>query len=869
MKWKLFDKFRWNRSDRQIHSQENKFHRKYNAFKGILEANNRALEIIAELEQTVYLDKPFTLWFLSERSAELIRKMNSIVEDLNLLTEVKYPQLFPASEKIVHEILALLAPKPKPAPTALTMPLEQLSLENRDEVGGKAANLGEVYNRVHLPVPPGFAVTTYACQKFLDHNRLPEFIESRLRSLEIEDTEILDRECREIQSRVLNAEMPPDLENALRKAATEMKLKIDGGLRLSVRSSAASEDSEASFAGQHSTVLNVGENRLAGAYKEVVASMFNPRAVFYRRSRGYRDQDVIMSIACIAMVEAAIGGVMYTVDPNDSRHAVLMISAVYGLPVGAVDGTAATDFYQINKCSGIVERSEIAIKKNRLQSDDIDGLVQVSVSDEQAERSCLNPSQIERLRQAALRLEGHYGCALDIEWAIDGRDQLYILQTRPLKRSAKISTVPAGMQQTKALPQIDAEILLQGGAPACEGTASGIAFVLRSDHNFHHIPKGAVVVARQTSPRYVPLMGRIRAMVTDVGSVTGHMASVAREFHIPTLVGTADATDKIPHGAEITVDAVHGVVYRGRVDCLLKENNIVNPMKGSPVYQTARSLLRHIAPLNLTDPREDHFQPESCHTVHDVIRFCHEMAMQTMFRIGEDIPSRQNIAVPLRAYLPLRIYVIDLGGGLSIASRDGSAGLEHVTSLPFQALLRGMTHEKVDWSHSVGVSWKGFASIVAESVFRDPLKEGRMGGPNYAIVSGNYLNFNSRLGYHFAVVDTYCGPEVNDNYITFSFKGGAADIGRRSRRALMIARILKNMGFKVEQTGDMVRGELKKYECRYLEEKLDRIGRLTGSVQLLDMVLADDKQIDWYVEQFLRGNYTFASDDTARPPDIG
>jgi pyruvate,water dikinase len=85
----------------------------------------------------------------------------------------------------------------------------------------------------------------------------------------------------------------------------------------------------------------------------------------------------------------------------------------------------------------------------------------------------------------------------------------------------------------------------------------------------------------------------------------------------------------------------------------------------------------------------------------------------------------------------------------------------------------------------------------------------------------------------------------------------------------MIARTLKTMGFKVEQTGDMVRGELKKYECRYLEEKLDRIGRLTGSVQLLDMVLADDKQIDWYVEQFLRGNYTFASDDTARPPDIG
>ena len=120
------------------------------------------------------------------------------------------------------------------------------------------------------------------------------------------------------------------------------------------------------------------------------------------------------------------------------------------------------------------------------------------------------------------------------------------------------------------------------------------------------------------------------------------------------------------------------------------------------------------------------------------------------------------------------------------------------------------------------------------------------------------MNFNSRLGYHFAVVDAYCGSHVNDNYVTFSFKGGAADIGRRSRRALLIAKILKQLDFKVTLKGDFVRGEMKKYECAIMQEKLDMLGRLMGSVRLLDMVLSDDGRIDWYVNEFMKGNYTFA-----------
>ncbi|NVM22425.1 MAG: pyruvate, phosphate dikinase [Desulfobacterales bacterium] len=796
--------------------------------------------------------------YVLAQSEVLIGEVVSIVGDINALSGGKYPELFDAADKVAAGILAELERKKRIDETSLILSLERLSQESIADVGGKAANLGEVYNRVNLPVPHGFAVTSYACQHFVEHNNLTELIDDKLKRLDVKNTERLMEVSREIRLLILNSELPPDLERAIVQAARDLRQKIGPNMRLSVRSSATSEDSEASFAGQHSTVLNVSEENLCHAYKEVVSSTFNPRAIFYRRTKGYMDQDVIMSVACVAMIDAKVSGVMYTVDPNDSRHAVIMISAVWGLAVSAVEGSAATDFFRIDKRKRKVEVSEIATKETLLRPGVGDGLIEDPIADELKDTPCLEPEQIQMLVDYGLRLESHYGFALDIEWAIDQDNKLYILQARPLKRSLKFDAEGApekGAWRERALPGY--AVLLKGGASASDGAAAGLAYVIKSDHNLHHVPEGAIMIARQTSPRYVPVMGRVRAIVTDVGSVAGHMASVAREFRIPTLVGTGSATTTIPHGEEITVDAGNGIVYQGRAEELLKDKRAINPMKGSPIYKAVHSALKKVAPLNLTDPRQDNFKPDSCRTIHDIIRFAHEMAMQEMFRISDDLQPGENIALPLRVPLPLNIYVVDLGGGLSIdpAAREARGG--DVTCVPFNALLEGMCHKDVDWAGHVGIRWGGLASIVAESVLRDPLKEGRMGGPNYAVISGEYLNLNSRLGYHFVTVDTYCGPVVNDNYITLSFKGGAADIGRRSRRALLIASILRKLGFRVQQKGDMVRGELKKYDSALFEEKLDMLGRLLGSVRLLDMVLSDDGQVEWYVDEFFKGNYTF------------
>ncbi|MCU0560467.1 MAG: PEP-utilizing enzyme [Desulfobacterales bacterium] len=518
--FKFLEIFGKREAARQPAGSETVFHRKYKSFKRLLKANNRALEIIADLEHTIYQDKPFTFMYAVSQVEALIVEVASIARNLNALSSRNYAELEDAVQRISEKVLAELRRKRHFEETSFVLPIERLSLENATEVGGKAANLGEVSNRVHLPVPPGFAVTAYGYQLFLDYNDLGELIQAKLKELDINDTEALTGVSREIQEKIVDAPLPADLEASILQAAADLGERTASDLRLSVRSSATSEDAEASFAGQHSTVLNVSVANLIQAYKEVVASTFNPRAIYYRRRRGYRDQDVNMSVACIMMIDARSSGVMYTVDPNDSRNAVIMVSAVWGLAADAVEGAVATDFYEVDKKSLRRKTAQIAVKERRLRLNTADGLQEEVVPAEARQAACLDDAALKQLAGCGLKLEAHYGGALDIEWAIDQQGRLFILQARPLKRSQRFGAEPAA---PGAAPQAPADhpVLVHGGQTACDGTAAGVAYLIESDHTLHHIPEGAIVVARQTSPRYVPLMGRIRAFITDVGSVTG------------------------------------------------------------------------------------------------------------------------------------------------------------------------------------------------------------------------------------------------------------------------------------------------------------------------------------------------------------
>ena len=226
-----------------------------------------------------------------------------------------------------------------------------------------------------------------------------------------------------------------------------------------------------------------------------------------------------------------------------------------------------------------------------------------------------------------------------------------------------------------------------------------------------------------------------------------------------------------------------------------------------------------------------------------------------MFAISDLVSDTGVGAVKLEAPVRLDLYIIDLGGGLEDLKEGARrVQVEQVTSIPFRALLKGMLNPALLALEPRPVSFSGLMSVMQEQMLASPGE--RFGERTYAIVSDKYLNFSSRVGYHYSVLDCYCGQTVSKNYITFSFKGGAADDTRRNRRARAIAVMLIGLDFSVEVKGDRVDARLMKYDRPVMEEKLDLLGRLLQFTRQMDMLMTSEISVEAIAKNFLEGNYT-------------
>jgi pyruvate,water dikinase len=354
-------------------------------------------------------------------------------------------------------------------------------------------------------------------------------------------------------------------------------------------------------------------------------------------------------------------------------------------------------------------------------------------------------------------------------------------------------------------------------------------------------------------------MDKASAIICEIGNVAGHMASLAREAQIPTIVEARDATKLLRPGQMVTVDAYRNRVYDGAVEEILgQKRRDDETRKSAPVLKKVEQLISRIVSLNLWDSKAVSFQPDNCQTLHDITRFIHEMSIQEMFRLHESKKAPYENAKQLVSDLKINLYVIDLGGGLSASGKESNrVGPEEIASLPMRALWRGITHPKVSWTGMVQVDLKGFASVMLNTLSDSARYGTQLGEKSYAIISKEYLNFSSRLAYHFSTVDAYCSDTKNNNYIQFQFMGGGSSSERRSRRVRFIAGVLRNMDFEVETKGDWLQARLGKYESHGIEQKLDYLGRLMCCARQLDMAMYSENIIDWYVQAFMRGNYTF------------
>jgi len=393
------------------------------------------------------------------------------------------------------------------------------------------------------------------------------------------------------------------------------------------------------------------------------------------------------------------------------------------------------------------------------------------------------------------------------------------------------------------------KVLIDSGVIACKGVGTGIAYLVNKVEDLNNFPDGAILIARHISPKFVTVMNKATAIVTDVGSVTGYMASLARDFHVPTILNTKTATKLMTSGMEITVDAINGNVYEGRVDEVIElGQKRENLFKNTHVYKILEEALKKIVPLNLIYLRVDSFKPELCKTFHDITHFVNEVSLDEMFKISNRPDVKEGEAVRLVLKIPLKIYMIDLNGGIETVSKKITTN--NICSIPMNAFMKGMMSMK--WPGPKPKNVTGFASVVANIAIEPSLYRDRGWGKSCALISREYMNFSIRLGYHLSTVEAYAGDNIDHNYIRFHFKGGGASIERRLRRTKLIKEILEKLDFEVDRIGDMLNARITRYQRSTIEEKLSILGRLTIYTKQLDMIMFSDAFVDCYLQEFMR-----------------
>ena len=817
---------------------------KYASFRDLLAMNNESLELLAGLQDDLRYVPPGPE-VLAGRIGTIFDRIRGVVGSLERLTGLSQRILAAAIETQQSEIerySSNLAERHKPR---LAVPLSELDASSENDAGSKAAVLGEIRNRLGLPVPNGFVLTTEAYRQYCGIP-LWEKIRDATRNLDLNDVEAVRRVSEFLTQCAMESALPQAIEEGINAGVAAL---LGPGEALAVRSSARGEGNARSYAGLFLSLLNVPAGQSVDAYRRVIAARFRERALLYRLSAGLLEVDTPMAALFVKMIPARAAGIMYTRDPANPKSKNLWITATRGLGLGIASGRNPADLFLVTRSRphAVVERNIVPKEEEVVLQEE--GIATVPLAEAAQRQPSLPDVYLHTLADWAMHIERHFRAPQDIEWVLDPDGALWIVQSRPLANAG------AGRAKLRSLPKTEPR--LAGGRTVYPGRTSGKVFLADEIQNIGATPAGAVVFIRKPSPEIVGVLPRIAGLVAEWGNVAGHAATLLREFQIPSVFQMTGAFDRLASGDEVSLDAVQARVYPGILwPPVHRQTSIVErhcDRSGDPI---ATRLLT----LNLQDPAADNFRPSGCRSGHDVLRYCHEKAIATMFEVNDRELERGGAQSfrKLETPLPLNLSVIDLGGGLAPPDPGKrSVTPDQIVSRPFQALWQGISHPEVTWTRRMPASLGDLASVLA-ATFTPRGGIGRpLGQESHLLVAEEYMNLNSRLAYHYSLVDACLSDTPGENYISFRFEGGGAPHGRRSLRACFLEKCLLHYGFHVDRRGDLVNAWFRKAPADQTGERLDLLGRLLACSSQLDMYMTSREVMNWFAEQFISGNYAF------------
>jgi pyruvate,water dikinase len=828
----------------EVEDLRSDFKKRYHSFKLLLAANNKALELMSEMEQALSGGLPFGMAFIRAHCTGIGVNVFQMVRSMGDLAPERYQALPRRFKEIQAAINGELETRQQYETGPLVVPLAEANKDTIDMVGSKMANLGEIKNRLKLATPEGFVITAAAQRLFFRHNELRDEINRRIQSTDLARMDQIFALSAGLQQLIIRAPLPPELMAGLEKEYSGLEERIHKGVTVTVRSSALGEDTPGtSFAGQYRSQLNVAPSNLAEAYKDVVASLYSPQAMSYRWGRGLPDEDVAMCVGVLAMVDAVAGGVTYTSDPLNIRDKRIFINAAWGLPKIVVDGAESVDVFVVQREPEIMlAEKRVAEKKHRLVCYPEEGVCRMDLAGDKAGAPSLDDEQAFAVAQASLQLEAYYGGPQDVEWAITDNGELLILQCRPLQQRSDERRSPE--------PQAHecASLLISGGVATSPGVGAGPVYWVKKERDALGFPEGGVLACLQPAPRLAALLSRASAVVAAQGGMAGHMANVAREFGVPALFGLGTPVEGLEQGQEVTVDAEGLGVYQGRIEELLQSSvPKKNLMLGSPVYKVLEGVIEHIAPLTLIDPDANEFKAENVKTLHDITRFCHEKSVHEMFAFGKEHHFPERSSKQLYYKVPMQWWIINLDDGFLQEEEGKYVHLNNIACRPMLALWDGMV--AVQWDGPPAVHGAGLASVLFQATTNPNLVPGvktSYANLNYFMISQNFLSLHSRFGFHFSTVEALVGDRPQENYISFTFKGGAADFERRLARVHFITGLLEENGFGLRINEDMVAARVEGLKQEEMETKLRILGYLIMHTRQLDMIMSHPATVERY-----------------------
>jgi pyruvate, water dikinase len=795
----------------------------YEAFQKLLSFDNRCHELMAEIESIYYQGKKedFSNIFLKyDALAESVNGMVSSLEEMAPGSYVGLPAYF---RKFDFYSRFFLVPPPLDfgPPFVLEFAGDTISIPL---AGSKTTNLVEIGDDLELTIPCGFVITTNSFNYLLEYNDLRPAITSLLSTIDLTDTDQLSQISSNLMALIRNAEIPPDIQAAIEYASRKIREKKSPDQLVAVRSSALSEDGQCSFAGQYASYLNIMLENLPQAYLKVISSKYSHEALAYRINCGLSDEEAPMAVMILEMVDASCAGVLYTEDPSGIQENTLFVHATDGLGDAVVSGTVIPDVFTVDKTS------------NKLKG--------VESATQSACGNTLTESQLLELSREGLLIEHHFGAAQDIEWAMHKDGSLIFLQSRSLQIT-KPKKIPASAYDPDSCTP-----LFCAGVMAASGIGSGKAWRPDAKHPLENLENGAILVIGETLPSYVKILHKVNGVIAELGSTAGHFATVCREFGVPLLLGVGENIHLIDHGQGLTLSADDTTVYPDDTLAIIKKVPSYERDKDLPFYRKLRSILDFITPLKLVDPHAADFTPEGCRSLHDIIRFSHEMAVQSMFSIGDRWGGRRGVKKKLQTELPFEVFLVDVGGGLD----KRAAGHDFITvdlvhSTPFQALWRGLNHPDISWGEQTYYDWKSYDQLAMSDAFAF---QSSSDSASYAVLGKEYLNINIRFGYHFTVVDALCEPESPASYCTMRFAGGGGDFAGRELRILFLTSVLERLDFQVKSKGELLDARLTGISADKLMGRIESLGKLLGVTKQMDMRLKDINMVEQQVEAFFQ-----------------